>query len=83
MKCKNIKLLLFKNKDFFLLPGVDGMKRLREHVESCTDSIGILAMSNVTGDTNLAVYSDLVSRAVKLARSFSEFSSLIDADQVI
>jgi hypothetical protein len=58
------------------------VKRLREHVESCTDSIGISGMNNVTGDTNLAVYSDLVSRAVKLARSFSEFTSLGEADQV-
>ena len=40
-------------------------------------------MNNVTGDTNLAVYSDLVSRAVKLARSFSEFTSLGEADQVV
>ena len=61
---------------------MDGVKRLREHVDSCTDLIGISAMSNVTGDTNLAVYSDLVSRAVKLARNFCEFSSLVEADQV-
>jgi hypothetical protein len=31
-------------------------------VETCSDSIGLAAMTHVTGDTNLAVYSDLVSR---------------------
>jgi hypothetical protein len=39
-------------------------------------------MLSATGDTNLAIYSDLVSKAVKLAKRFSEFTSLIDTDQV-
>jgi len=58
------------------------VKRLRDHLGTSSDTIGLSAMSNVTGDTNLAVYSDLVSRAVKLARSFSEFLTLSEADQV-
>ena len=62
--------------------GVNSVKRLCDHVDSSSDSMGLAAMTNVTGDTNLAVYSDLVSRAVKLARSFSEFSTLPETDQV-
>lgn len=63
--------------------GVNGVKRLRDHLELSSDSIGLTAMSSVTGDTNLAVYSDLVSRAVKLARSFAEFSTLAETDQKV
>lgn len=59
------------------------MKRLRDHLELSSDTIGLAAMSSVTGDTNLAVYSDLVSRAVKLARSFAEFSTLAETDQKV
>lgn len=39
-------------------------------------------MTSATGDTNLAIYSDLVSKAVKLAKRFAEFTCLLDADQV-